>query len=147
MNISEADIGYLPYILNRLHVSADMLTDFVDVLKSFLLVLSRIGPAMWEDEGPEYPQVVFNSIKDNPCYVQTLQELPSARKDNWLLSWTETYLNTIGNLPVVKDVLPVLVHFLCEELQHERFQGVRPAAMSIASKASNFLSEQLWHTE
>ncbi|TFY69567.1 hypothetical protein EVJ58_g358 [Rhodofomes roseus] len=93
-----------------------------------------IGPGVWDGEGTEYPQVVFSSIKDNVRYLDTLQNLADVRKENWLLSWVETYLKTIGNLPICKDVLPLIIHFLCEELQHQRFQGIRPAAMSIAAR-------------
>lgn len=110
--------------------------DFVEVLKSFLLILTRIGPAMWEDEGPEYPQVIFDSIKDNPRYLETLQGTVAARRDNWILNWVETYVKTIGDLPIFKDVLPVIIHFLSEELQHERFKELRPAAVAVAARVS-----------
>ena len=106
----------------------------MDVLKAFLLVLSRIGPELCEGEGPEYPQVVFSSIKDNVRYLEILQNLADARKDNWLLNWFEAYLKSIGSLPICKDVLPLIIHFFREELQHPRFQGVRPAAISIAAR-------------
>lgn len=112
--------------------------DFADVLKVFVLILSRIGPGVWEDEGTEYPQVIFSSVKDNVRYLEILQNLSDERKDNWLLSWFDTYLKSIGRLPICKDVLPLLVHFFCEELQHERFQVVRPVVMSIAVRVGAF---------
>ncbi|KZT73806.1 hypothetical protein DAEQUDRAFT_355275 [Daedalea quercina L-15889] len=125
------DIDIRHVVTSHLH---DTGSNFMDVLKAFLLILSRIGPGIWESEGPEYPQVVFSSIKDNVRYLEILQNLEDTRKENWLLNWVEAYLKSLGNLPVCKDVLPLVVHFYCEELQHQRFPGVRPAAICIAGR-------------
>ncbi|OCH91849.1 hypothetical protein OBBRIDRAFT_886653 [Obba rivulosa] len=113
---------------------------FIYVLKCFLLVLSRIGPELWAGEGPEYPHIVFSAIKDNPRYLEALQALPDSRKDNWLLMWTETFLKTVADKPAFNDILSGIIQFLCEGLQHERFQGLRPAVMMVASKILYVLS-------
>ena len=110
--------------------------DFVEVLKCFLLLIARIGPDLWAAEDTEYPHVVFSSIKQNPRYLAVLQALSVVDRKEWSLNWFEAYLNSIGHLPVVKDVLPDMVQFLCEELQHERFKIIRPAAMTIAARVS-----------
>lgn len=111
--------------------------DFIDVLKSFIIVLRRMGPDAWQDEGPEYAHVVFNSIKDNTRYADILCNLSfPVPKDDWRLKWIDVYANTVGKLPVFKDILPTILHFLCEQLQHTRFKAVRPNAMGIASKVS-----------
>ncbi|KAL6302769.1 SEN1 N terminal-domain-containing protein [Sparassis latifolia] len=128
------------------HVVAGHIHDtgshFVNVLKCFLLILTRMGPAMWEGETTEYPQMIFTSIKDNTRYLDALQSLETTRRDNWLFSWIETYLKTIGKLPIIKEVLPTIMQFLCEELQHERFQQVRPVAMTIAARIMFEVSSQ-----
>lgn len=100
-----------------------------------------MGPDVWQDEGPEYAHVVFNSIKDNTRYADMLCNIPSpVAKDDWQLKWIEVYANTIGKLPVFKDILPSVLQFLCEELQHVRFKAVRPNAMSIASRVRRDLA-------
>lgn len=109
--------------------------DFIDVLKSFVIILRRMGPGAWQDEGPEYAHVVFNSIKDNTRFGDVLCNLPApVPKDDWQLKWLEVYANSVGKLPVFKDILPSILQFLCEQLQHVRFKVVRPNAMIIASK-------------
>ena len=109
--------------------------DFIDVLKSFIIVLRRMGPDVWQGEGPEYAHVVFNSIKDNTRYAEILCSLSApVPKDDWQLKWLEVYANAVGKLPVFKDILPSVLQFLCEQLQHVRFKAVRPNAMSIASR-------------
>lgn len=78
--------------------------------------------------------MVFSSIKQNPRYLENLQALTAAQQKDWSLSWLEAYLKAVGHLPILKDVLAVMIQFLCEELQHERFQDLRPAAMTIAAR-------------
>ncbi|KAI0754949.1 SEN1 N terminal-domain-containing protein [Daedaleopsis nitida] len=119
-------------IVGHLH---DTGNHFIDVLKSFIIVLRRMGPDAWQDEGSEYAHVVFNSIKDNTRYADMLCNIPSpVAKDDWQLKWIEVYANTVGKLPVFKDILPSVLQFLCEQLQHVRFKAVRSNAMSIASR-------------
>ncbi|KAI8978689.1 SEN1 N terminal-domain-containing protein [Trametes punicea] len=119
-------------VIGHLH---DTGNHFIDVLKCFVIILKRMGPDVWHGEGPEYSHVVFNSIKDNTRYADILCNLPTpVPKDDWQLKWIEVYANTVGKLSVFKDILPSVLQFLCEELQHERFKPVRPNAMSIASR-------------
>ena len=108
--------------------------DFIDVLKAFIIIMRRLGPDVWQGKGPEYAHVVFNSIKDNTHFADILCNLPApVPKDDWQLKWLEVYANSVGKLPVFKDILPTVLQFLCEQLQHVRFKVVRPNAMSIAS--------------
>lgn len=67
-----------------------------------------------------------------------LQSLAEARRDIWVLNWVEAYMKSIGNLAICRDVLPIVIHFLCEELQHPRFQGIRPVAVSTATKVCQY---------
>ncbi|CCM01866.1 uncharacterized protein FIBRA_03937 [Fibroporia radiculosa] len=123
----DLDIRHL--VIGHLHDSG---THFVDVLKCFLLLVNRLGSSMWEAEVVDFPQIVFNSIKDNPRYLESLQNLGVVRKDNWYLNWIEAFVKTVADMVVFKEILPIVTHFLVEELQHERFQELRPAAMTIA---------------
>ncbi|KAI0670809.1 SEN1 N terminal-domain-containing protein [Trametes maxima] len=126
----DSDIRHM--VIGHLH---DTGNHFIDVLKCFVIVLRRMGPDVWQDDGPEYSHVVFNSIKDNTRYADVLCSLLApVPKDDWQLKWIEVYANTVGKLPVFKDILPSVLQFLCEQLQHERFKHVRPNAMSIASR-------------
>ena len=113
--------------------------DFPEVLKSFLLLLTRIGPKLWEGEGEEYPQVVFNTIKDNPAYADTLlTEQPS--RSHWTMQWMEACVKSLDESPGLQSLLPLMVQYLCEELQHERFKNVRASAICIAAKVRSLLS-------
>ncbi|TBU62332.1 SEN1 N terminal-domain-containing protein [Dichomitus squalens] len=126
------DIDIRHMIVGHLH---DTETHFIDVLKSFIIILRRMGPDAWQGEGPEYAHVVFNSIKDNTRFADILCNLPApVAKDDWQLKWLEVYANSVGKLPVFKDILPTVLQFLCEQLQHVRYKVVRPVAMSIASR-------------
>ncbi|KAH8104550.1 SEN1 N terminal-domain-containing protein [Cristinia sonorae] len=107
---------------------------FSDVLRCFVLILNRIGPEVWQGEGQEYPLVIFSTIRDNPNYIETIRSPPNVGQDPWTLVWLHSFLKSLDRLPAFKDVLPVMMQFLCEELQHERFSRIRPNAIGIASK-------------
>jgi len=112
-------------------------TDFVDILRCLLFLLKRLNDGIWHGEGPEYPQVVFDAVKDNPSYSQLLQSVDPGGDRPWFLSWFSEYLQTLRDLPVYGDVLAKMVDFMCEELQHERFQEARPTIMIAATRVSN----------
>lgn len=90
----------------------------------------------WVGEGPEFPQVVFDSVKDNPSFSQLLQNIDSSTERPWFLSWFREYLHTIRDLPVYGEVLVKIADFLCEETQHERFRDARPSIMTSALHVS-----------
>jgi senataxin len=92
--------------------------------------------AFWVGEGPEFPKVVFDSVKDNPSFSQLLQSISSSIERPWFLSWFREYLHTIRDLPVYGEVLVKIADFLCEETQHERFQDARPSIMASALHVS-----------
>ncbi|KAG1785943.1 SEN1 N terminal-domain-containing protein [Suillus plorans] len=123
---SSEEIGYRRIVTGHLH---DIGRHFSDILKCLLFLLKRLGNKLWQGEGPEYPQVVFDAIKDNPSFSNMLQDLKSAGEKPWFLSWFGEYLATISDSAIYRDVLARIVDFLCEELQHERFQEARPAIM------------------
>jgi senataxin len=111
-------------------------SEFIDILQCLLLLLKRMGEKFWTGEGPEFPQVVFDSVKDNYSFSQLLQNIGSSTERPWYLSWFREYLHTIRDLPVYGEVLVKIADFLCEETQHERFQDARPAIMASAFSVS-----------
>ncbi|KAG1882613.1 SEN1 N terminal-domain-containing protein [Suillus subluteus] len=106
---SSKGIGYRRIVTGHLH---DIGRQFSDILKCLLFLLKRLGSQLWQGEGPEYPQ-----------------DLKSAGEKPWFLLWFGEYLATISDSAIYRDVLARIVDFLCEELQHERFQEARPAVM------------------
>jgi len=40
-------------------------------------------------------------------------------------------------MPVYGDILAKMIDFMCEELQHERFQEARPTIMIAATRVGN----------
>ena len=107
--------------------------DFVDVLRPFVVLLKRMGGEIWSVEGnsTEYPQVIFDAIKDNKSFIAELEkpELPS-----WLLGWFTDYLSTIWTLPILGSVAAKMIDFLCDELQHERFAAIHPLGILTAAR-------------
>ncbi|KAF8645168.1 hypothetical protein AX16_007996 [Volvariella volvacea WC 439] len=118
-------------VIGHLH---DTGPHFPDVLRCLLFLLKRIGEQLWVGEGSEYPQVVFDSVKDNSSFLQMIQDFNCSADRPWFLSWLFEYLHTIRSLPVYGEVLAKIADFLCEELQHERFRDVRPIIMNVASR-------------
>lgn len=104
----------------------------MDILQCLLLLLKHMDENFWAGEGPEFPQVVFDSVKDNPSFSRLLQNIGSSVERPWFLSWFREYLHTIRDLPAYGEVLVKMVDFLCEETQHERFQDARPSIMASA---------------
>ena len=65
-----------------------------------------------------------------------MRGLKSQDREPRLLLWFSDYLHSIWTWQVFDDVLVKMVDFLCEELQHERFQDARPVAMVVAADVS-----------
>ncbi|KAK2465188.1 hypothetical protein APHAL10511_002542 [Amanita phalloides] len=116
-------------VVGHLH---DNGAEFVEVLGCFILLLKRLGTQFWIDEGVEYPQVVFDAVKDNHAFAILLEKVDSAGDRPRYLSWFAEYLHTIRKLPAFGEVLAKMVDFLCEEMQHERFTISRPSTMNSA---------------
>lgn len=110
----------------------------MEILHCFLYVLRRIGSELWAGDGPDYPKVVFDAIKDNPAYSRHLQRLGPSDNKAWFLHWFSDYLQSVWEFPIFDEMFAKMVDFLCEELQHERFQGARPKIMVAATVVSVF---------
>ena len=105
------------------------------VLRCFILVLKRLNERLWLGEAPEYPQVVFDALKDNPSFNALIHtETSSSERTPWSLAWLSEYLAAIRNLPVYPEVLAKIMEYLYGELQHERFKDTRSLAMTAAAK-------------
>ncbi|KAH7909030.1 SEN1 N terminal-domain-containing protein [Hygrophoropsis aurantiaca] len=110
----------------------DVGTQFTDVFRCLLFLLKRLGKQLWQGEGPEFPQVVFDAIKDNPSYALLIQGIQPGDEKPWFLSWFGDFLDALPDTAIYGEVLAKIVDFLCEELQHERFQETRPIIMHAA---------------
>ena len=107
--------------------------EFADVLRCFVFLLRRLDADFWSKESSDYPQVIFDAIKDNPSFADLIRDPGWKNNEPWLLVWFPNYLHSIWTWQIFDDVLVRMVDFLCEELQHERFQETRPASMVAAT--------------
>lgn len=108
------------------------------MLKCFLLLLDRLASKYWEGKADDTAALTFSVIKDNKVYGETLRTLP-ANKSSWLLHWIEAFVKSLS-LPALNNVFPLIMQFLCEELQHELYDSVKPTAMFVAAKVSRLLT-------
>ncbi|KAJ6619424.1 SEN1 N terminal-domain-containing protein [Mycena sp. CBHHK59/15] len=106
---------------------------FVYILYCFEHLISSLGRSFWVDEGPEYPQIIFDSVKENSSFLELLLQPPESCTHP-LLSWCSGYVHSIVGHPALAEVLAKIADFMCEELQHERFGEARPAIMFSAIK-------------
>ena len=109
------------------------LPEFANVLRCYVFLLRRLGADLWSKESSDYPQVIFDAIKDNPSFADLTRDPEWKSNETWLLVWFSNYLHSIWAWQIFDDVLARMVDFLCEELQHERFQEARPACMIAAT--------------
>ncbi|KAF8073606.1 SEN1 N terminal-domain-containing protein [Lyophyllum atratum] len=107
---------------------------FLHIFQCFLLLLKRMGDKFWVGEGPEFPQLVFDSVKDNKSFSDVLQTIDLSMERPWFLGWFPEFLHTISNLPIYGEVLAKMADFLCGETQHERFHDARPMIMLTATR-------------
>jgi ATP-dependent RNA/DNA helicase, senataxin len=105
--------------------------DFPDVLRAFVFLIKKHGKFLWQGEDYDFPQVVFDSIKDNSMYLRLIQDSDSNPiQQSWFVQWFQVYLNSLNDTPIFGDVLRKIVGFACEELQHERFKDKRPSILA-----------------
>ena len=80
-------------------------------------LVKTLGNLIWTDEDAKYPEAIFDTIKDNPA-MPSLLSVQSRAKSLWNLEWLQDYLESIWDLPTFPTVLPKVVFYLGEELQH-----------------------------
>lgn len=105
--------------------------DFPDVLRAFAFLLVKYGKSIWDEEKDDYPQVVFDAIKDNTAFLSLIKAIPvPCSQAPWALRWFHPYLISLDCLPSFEQAFKKVMAFACEELQHERFRERRPAVMA-----------------
>ena len=109
------------------------------ILKAFVLLLKRLGSRLWEGEPTNFPEVVFDSIKDNPSYLHLLLQTDKTTERPWYFAWYSEFLYTVSGLAAFDALLAKMIGFMCEELQHERFGDARPDAMCAAVRVSRIM--------
>lgn len=100
---------------------------------------------MWNDEGLKYPEVIFDTIKDNTSMPDLLSSqsrlhtLPMLEGDSrsdldsrdtnvtatlWKLEWLQDLLESLWNNKAFPTVLPKVFLYLGEELQHVTYPKI-----------------------
>ncbi|KZS90457.1 hypothetical protein SISNIDRAFT_180023 [Sistotremastrum niveocremeum HHB9708] len=140
--LAEAKGRYLKLshtMFGHLHGSG---ASFQSVLRCSMQLVSDFGREVWVGEAEDYPQIVFDSIKDNLTFIKTFEAVPTESQKHGNLFWFPPFLRSIWSLPVLPDVLAKMSAFAFEELQHERFENSRPVSLNAIL---NTLSE--FHTQ
>ena len=119
-----------------LSLSVSLLSDFPEVLRCTVHIVKKLDNKIWEGEGDDYPQVVFDSIKDNPAYVQLVENYDPSTNKPWFLYILSDYLVSVWDLSVFEITFAKFVAFMCEELQHVRFKEKRPFVMLVTMKVN-----------
>ncbi|KAJ6477453.1 SEN1 N terminal-domain-containing protein [Mycena vitilis] len=114
---------------------------FKFILRCFEYLTGHLLRSFWLEEGPDYPHIIFDSIKENPSFLELLSPTPSSAHHPFL-SWCSVYLLAIEELPAQAEVIAKIADFLCGELQHERFGDARPAIMLTAIELFSGLFQQ-----
>ncbi|KAJ6508793.1 SEN1 N terminal-domain-containing protein [Mycena sanguinolenta] len=115
---------------------------FEYILLCFEYLTTHLARTFWEAEGPDYPQIIFDSIKENSSFSEMLLQPTSSSAEHPRLSWCSVYLAAIEGQPAQAEVIAKMADFLCEELQHERFRDARPAITVTAIKLFSGLYQQ-----
>lgn len=118
--------------------------DFAEVLRCFNFLLKRLEASFWTDEPPEYPLVVFDTVKNNAAFERLIQNNSSHEK-SWHLAWVHEYFHCTQKIEqIYGSIVAKIFDFLLEELQHERFGEVRPhifqSAIRVSSKQASSAS-------
>ncbi|KAL5501492.1 hypothetical protein ACEPAH_8752 [Sanghuangporus vaninii] len=116
-------------IMNHLHDNA---SHFREVLRCMLLVTKKLSKNLWTGESADYPQIVFDSIKDNPSYIDMLLAYDVQKEQPWFLFFFLEYLRSVWDMQIFGDVIARFAAFACDELQHDRFAKKRPFVTSIS---------------
>ena len=100
-------------------------------------VTKKLGKRLWGDESIEFPQVVFDSIKDNPRYVDLIVNYDPTKGKAWHLLFFLEFLRSLWDLPAFADVLAKFSAYTCGELQHERFESPRLYVLDTTAQVSS----------
>ena len=114
-------------------------SEWPEIMRCFDILIKRLGARIWLGEGPEFPLVIFDSIKDNPQFINRIHETGGNRRS---IIWFIEYLSLIHDPSIHSQVCLKMLGLLCEELQHERFSDCRPPLISFAATVGFFDSIQ-----
>ncbi|KAK0485493.1 SEN1 N terminal-domain-containing protein [Armillaria luteobubalina] len=107
--------------------------EFEPILRCFILIMKQLGIRLWLGEGPEYPQVIFDSVIDNDiAMMQLLEECP--KENLWFISWFPDFLSLIDDAVIWAPIVSKMANYVCAELQVESLGDARPFIMSLAAK-------------
>ena len=104
-----------------------------------MYMLQKLGKTLWTDESKGYPQVIFESIKDNPAFLNFLLSSEKVDDKPTFLMWYWDFLKSIWDTADFGEILLRLVSFLCGETQHERFEKIRPICMVICVRVCSII--------
>lgn len=105
-----------------------------------------LGSSLWADEDAKYPEVIFDTITDNPS-MPSLLSVQGHTKSLWNLEWLQDYLESIWDTPVFPTVLPKLFFYLGEGLQHvSTDSSVHWRALRALFKVMRFARTLTWRT-
>ena len=93
-------------------------------------------------EGPEYPRIVFDSIKDNPQYRKTLKTMSSSGSEKAFVAWYPEFLSTLRKSSSYGDIFVHVVDFLATEARHDDLKSSQPSAMNALMNVSVFIDER-----
>ncbi|TFK52558.1 hypothetical protein OE88DRAFT_1796188 [Heliocybe sulcata] len=125
-------------IIGHLH---DTGPRFISIFRCLWYLTGRCGSTIWQGEKSDYPQRVFDAVKDNRTFVDIFKSRDLLSREDWVLKWFSEYIGCIWETAAFGDVLAKLADFVCEELQHERFQDARSATLTAAMQVSITLLE------
>lgn len=91
-----------------------------------LQITKKLGKKLWADDNDDYPQVVFDSIKDNPRFTDLVITYDHSEGKAWHMLLFLEIVRSLWDHPACGDILAKFAALTCEELQHERFESARP---------------------
>jgi senataxin len=113
--------------------------EFESILDCFVVLLKRLGSKIWIGEAPDYPQVILDSIKDNPSFSDLVLSNPTGDRIK-PLTWFSEYLRSVGDALIYDDILKKMTDFITGDLQHERFRDTRSSSMASGARVRHNLS-------
>ncbi|KZT60309.1 hypothetical protein CALCODRAFT_465756 [Calocera cornea HHB12733] len=127
---------WIHFLTRHLH---DNDSHFPLVLQCFVHVLNETGPAFWASDSPEFPEVVYDSIKDNPAFGRLLEAGVNV-EEPWFLTCFQSLLLSVWDKPVFHSILAKVINFMSEELQHPRFEPpCRALVMQVVLSTMGFV--------
>ena len=94
-------------------------------------------------EGPEYPRIMFDSIKDNPQYRNALKTMSSPDSEKAFVTWYPEFLSTIRKSSSYDDIYAHIVDFLAAEARYDDLENSQPPIINVLMNVSVFCGSAL----